>query len=316
MPIGSGAVYAPANLQGVPQNQLWANLFGPDPERIVMTPTAPMTTFNYSSAGWSGANRCGATGGTGWGLPVSVPMPTNYVVPSDNTNSGAVFLMPDGRTIKQMQPIARCTAGGSGTALVAPPEWVVDIYGDGIRGGHGGSGMSSIGGSFRVGEMRPGQQGMKHAVKINLDGSELYPGVYAWPADRIDTGYTYSGSNPAMKMGALLAIPPTISISSLNLESEPGRQLAWTLQNYGAYIVDTYNGCPCMGWSVEDGPGGSFSAQFKSDYGLNLAVWNADNTVWSRDIAKLRTALRVVSNNSPTSIGGGGTPRQPLAPAI
>jgi hypothetical protein len=42
----------------------------------------------------------------------------------------------------------------------------------------------------------------------------------------------------------------------------------------------------------------------------------ANNTAWVRDIQRLAKALYVVSNNSATSIGGGGTPRQPLAPAI
>jgi hypothetical protein len=41
-----------------------------------------------------------------------------------------------------------------------------------------------------------------------------------------------------------------------------------------------------------------------------------DNTPWSRDMQRLVEALHVVNNNSPTSIGGGGTPRQPLAPPL
>jgi hypothetical protein len=35
-----------------------------------------------------------------------------------------------------------------------------------------------------------------------------------------------------------------------------------------------------------------------------------------RDIQKLVKALYVVNNNTATTIGGGGVPRQPLAPAI
>jgi hypothetical protein len=31
---------------------------------------------------------------------------------------------------------------------------------------------------------------------------------------------------------------------------------------------------------------------------------------------KIVQALAVVNNNTPSTIGGGGTPRQPLAPAI
>jgi hypothetical protein len=41
-----------------------------------------------------------------------------------------------------------------------------------------------------------------------------------------------------------------------------------------------------------------------------------NNTPWRRDMQKLVQALYVVNNNTPTTIGGGGTPRQPLAPPI
>jgi hypothetical protein len=41
-----------------------------------------------------------------------------------------------------------------------------------------------------------------------------------------------------------------------------------------------------------------------------------DNTPWRRDMQKLVQALYVVNNNGPTTIGGGGTPVQALAPPI
>jgi hypothetical protein len=328
MPIGSNAQYVAANLLPSPRNAQWATVFDPEPERIVMTPNAPLTTFNYSSAAWSGADRCSPTGGGGIGVPVSVPMPADYIVPNSNHNEGAAFLAADGRTVIQMQPIARCTAGGPGTTLIAAPEWKVDIYGDGIKGAHGGSGLSVLGGTIRVGEMRPGQQGAKHALKINVDGpSELYHATtrtesYIWPAVTSDSYWSNYGTdaavnstNTAMKLGALLAIPATTSIGSLGLETEPGKQMAWTLQNYGTYIVDTYLG-PDTGYAVEEGTAGSFSEQFNRDYGFKLQARYGDNTPWSRDLAKIRVALKVVKNNSVSSIGGGGTPLQPLAPAL
>jgi hypothetical protein len=326
MPIGTGAQYAPANLAADPAGYVWASLFNPDPEHIVLTPTAPLTTFNFSSAGWTGASRCTATGGSYNSLPVSVPMPSSYVVPSDNTNSGAAFLAADKRTIIQMQPIARCTAGAPGTAIVKVAN--VDLYGAGITGAHGGSGLSSIGGSIRVGEMRPGQQGMRHALKVNVYSTlELYhcltrSDCYRWPATKADSYWSTYGTksgpnnnNSAMKMGALLAIPLNVNLSALSLETEPGKQMAWTLQHFGAYIVDSFLS-PDFGFSVEDGPGGSLAKQFQQDWGYSLAVRYNANTPWSRDLAKLRTALRVVNNNSPTSIGGGGTPSVPLAPPL
>jgi hypothetical protein len=124
-----------------------------------------------------------------------------------------------------------------------------------------------------------------------------------------------SNSNTEMKMGALLAIPPSINIANLGLETAPAKQLAWTLQNYGAYIVDD-GWTPSVYFNAEDGPDGSVAAQFKADWGLNMNGRVRDNTPWTRDIQRLVKALHVVANNSPSSIGGGGTPRQPLAPAF
>jgi hypothetical protein len=118
-----------------------------------------------------------------------------------------------------------------------------------------------------------------------------------------------------MKMGALLAIPASNNLSSIGFETEPGRQLAWTLQNYGAYIVDDGYGAQ-VGFATENGPDGSFIKQFQADYGFSFPQRVIDNTPFMRDVQRLMKALNVVDNNGPSSIGGGGTPLQPLAPAI
>jgi len=321
MPIGSGAVFTATNFTDDPGGNIWASMPGIDDEVIVLHPTAPLTTINYSSAGWSGQSRCGATGG----LLAQVPMPSSYVVPSGNGNMGASFLLADGHTILQMQPLARCTAGGPGTALVKFPT--VDLYGDGRTGAHGGSGLSAIGGSLRVGELRKGGAGPRHALKINVDAyHELTrcttaADCYRWPAATADSyatsryGFANPNPGPGMKMGALLAIPSSVSIASLGFETEPAKMLAWTLQNYGGYIVDdTY--APGFALSAENGPDGSFRAQFQSDFGFALEQRVNNATPWVRDMQRIRRALRVVNNNSASSVGGGGTPLQPLAPAL
>jgi hypothetical protein len=316
MPIGSGAQFVPANLgttsHGAP---------GIDDERIILKPTAPMTTVNYSSAAWSGANRCSATGGQ----YASVPMPSSYIVPNGGGNSGATALMPDKRTIVQFQPLARCNVGGYATTFTRPVS--TDLYGAGIGGAHGGSGLSAFGGSIRLGELRPGQQGPRHVLKLNVyAAAHLYKcttrsACFRWPATTADSyavghyGTVNNNQNLAMKMGALLAIPGSINISSLGLETEPGRQMAWTLQNYGTYIVDDAWGSG-YGLSAENGPDGSLRSQFQSDYGTPFEIASPGSTAWSRDFFRLMKALSVVNNNSATSIGGGGTPRQPLAPPI
>ena len=115
-----------------------------------------------------------------------------------------------------------------------------------------------------------------------------------------------------MKMGALLAIHRDINLNALGLETEPGRQIAWTLQNYGAYIVDDTYGAG-FSIAVEVGPDGHLEDQFRQDYGFRFEARVRDNSPWVRDIQRLVAALYVVDNNSASSIGGGGTPRQPLA---
>jgi hypothetical protein len=321
MPIGSGAVYVPANLDPNPAGSQYAYMPAGDEEQIVLTPTAPLTDIRYSSAAWTGADRC-VTGGA---VLAQVPMPSNFVVPNSTHNNGASFLKADGRTIVQVQPLARCTAGGYATALTNPIS--VDLYGDGIAGMHGGSGLSSIGGSIRVGELRPGQQGPKHALKINvyakgaLFKATTHAEGFRWPATTCDSyaigwyGTDGNNTNTAMKMGSLLAIPASVSIDSLGLTTEPAKQLAWTLQNYGGYIVDD---CYAAGFnfSVEEGPGGSKKAEFLADYGFAFDQKVEAQSTWVKDIQKIVSALHVVDNNGSGNIGGGGTPRQPLAQAI
>ena len=322
MPIGSAAVYVPANLSGNPGNNIWAAMPGIDGEKIILKPTAPLVSVNLSNAGWTGRNRCTATGG----LMFKVPMPSTYVVPHSTRNSSATFLLPDRRTLLQTQPLARCTAGGSATSWAKFAN--VDLYGTGITGAHGGSGLSSIGGSIRLGELRPGTTtGPRHALKVNVYAKEALfkcttrSACSRWPAVASDSyavgwyGSANGNRNTAMKMGALLAIPPTKSIASLGLETAPAKQLAWTLQNYGAYIVDdTY--AAGFDFNAEEGPDGSKADEFRRDWGFSMAQKVQGNTPWVRDIQRLAKALYVVNNNSATTIGGGGTPRQSLAPAI
>ena len=114
-----------------------------------------------------------------------------------------------------------------------------------------------------------------------------------------------------------MAIPASVSIASLGLESEPGPILAQVLQDYGGYVVDD------TGWDVfaietEWGPNGRFRDEFKKNWGCDfvLTTYQSTATAWGRDIVKIYKALNIVTNNSASTIGGGGSPRQALAPAF
>jgi hypothetical protein len=103
---------------------------------------------------------------------------------------------------------------------------------------------SVLGGLLRLGELIPGGA-IRHALKVNIfcnincshDPKDTTPG-YHWPAVKAD-GYAgdpnslirHRSKNPALKMGLLLAIYPSVNLTSLaenslGLETEPGLMLA------------------------------------------------------------------------------------------
>jgi hypothetical protein len=333
MPIGSDAVYVPANLSATPGDDKWAPMPLIDDEIIVLEPDAPITPIFMSQAGWTGKNRCDPTGG----FLMEAPIPADFVVPNTGKNNSTTFLAADGRTLLQTQPFTRCSTGQRATSLVKFDP--VDIYGDGRSGSHGASSLSAFGGSIRLGELRPGGKAPRHVLKIDVYAkAHLYacrnrPACYRWPAygaDSYAVGHYGTaarsakrgpdanhddGPSFALRMGALLAIPANRSLASLGLETEPGKMLAWTLQNYGAYIVDDTYG-PSFGLAVETGPHGSVRAQFKEDWGYDLEQRVRHDTPWVHDMQRIVTALQVVDNNGPNNIGGGGKPLQPLAPQL
>lgn len=308
MPIGSGAVYVPAEIDAAAEAGL-----GIDPDVIILEPDAPLTAVHYNGDAWSGADRCEPEE-----YLYDVPIPDDFVIPGASEgyrpNHAAAVLMPDRRTLKQMQPLTRCEAGGPATALTDYPD--ADLYGDGIEGAHGGSGLSSIGGTIRLGELVPGGE-IRHAIKINLYDPEIWGGDddrFRWPAVKADEPSHYSGDNEALKMGALLALPADLDIDDLDLATEPARMLAWTLQNYGGYVVDQTSE-EFYAVAVEFSPDGRVEDEFEDVWGFSMTPDDVEDP-FSRDMAAIFQALAVVDNNAPDAVGGGGTPLQPLAPDV
>jgi hypothetical protein len=307
-PIGSNAAYTPAHLAPAKVT------VGSDAHITVMTPTAPITAIKLNTAGWSGASRCGTGGAT----IASAPIPSSFVIPSTGHNYALTALAADGHTLVQGEPFARCTAAGAATVkFIAKPG---DIYSDGRLGADGGSGLSSLGGILRLGELVPGGR-ISHALSLDISGAaNLFKGstatCYRWPAIRCD-GYGpsgYGGSNPKLTMGALLALPESLNLSTLALQTGPGQMLAWTLQNYGGYITnDTANSR--NSFVTELGPAGDMTAQFAQAWGYPF-VQSGTSSAWTKDIAAIFAALQIVDNNTTTTPGGGGTPLQRLAPPI
>ena len=109
-------------------------------------------------------------------------------------------------------------------------------------------------------------------------------------------------------MGSLLALPPGLNAKALGLTTEVGGKLFHALQDYGAYVSDDsgWNAIDlCAEVGVED--------EVRATYGLDLA--GGSGPLYG-DKVKLIQALAIVDNNAPDAIGGGGTPRRPLAPPL
>ena len=311
MPIGSEAQYVPANIGK-------AYAIAPEVNFYIVTSNKDPVVNWYSLPNW-GVGRCEL----GSKLLGQIHVPHDLIVPdateTSTPNNAAAFLHPDGRTLIQMNPLARCQAGGPVFGYSTPRQ--EDIYGQGITGGQGGSGLSSIGGTIRLGELLPSTPPIRHVLKLKVYAHKyLYknPPGYRWPAIRADAyafkkdaKSRYGGSNPNLVMGSLLAIPPSVTEDSLGLKTIPGKKIFHALQDYGGYIVDD-SAWDAHAIAVEKG----VKEEFKAIYGYKFYANRKRKSPFYEDVNKLFQALYIVNNNSPNSIGGGGVLRQPQAPPL
>eukprot|EP00940_MAST-03C_sp_MAST-3C-sp2_P001700 g1700.t1 len=297
---------------------------------------------------WTSASDC-------IGGPAKSDASNCYSKGNQSNNNAMAVLLEDNVTLVQMQPAYRCgfypdpiLARWGNITDGGPQRFanITSILGDGIGGAHGGSGLSSVGGTIRLGELLPDAPPIKHALKIELanwwyyGASQLNPSTienggrtqYTWPATGSNGGWSnvtntssanYLGTNKYVVPGALLAIPAT-SAGRVNTKTVIGSKIKDAMINYGAYIVDGTGQGPgthmntvaiCMDAAV--------NSEMRSAYNFSMAYphgvggpWNAEhqtteeNDLYS-DLLAIFRALYAVTNNSPENVGGGGTPRQP-----
>lgn len=213
--------------------------------------------------------------------------------PNHKNNNAMAILLPDNETLLQLQPAYRCGFGtplfgrwGNGTdgapqrfpnvtsilkeGLCVPP--ICHVHPDACRlcrlcrlrspdryaprryGAHGGSGLSSIGGSIRLGELLPHTGPIAHALKIEINNfwyygrSRLNPVTdfnggrtqYVWPATGSNSGCCngrYNGSLPHVAPGALLALTAA-DAERVNTSTAVGAKIKRAMRDYGAYLVD------------------------------------------------------------------------------
>ena len=302
LPLGSGAVYVPAGLTPAPH-------IGIDVEYMVVTKAGDPTLPVYPPSEWN--KRWPGDSSRKLGELI---VPKDFVIEDAKSgstpNACSAILMPDGRTVKQLEPTCRLPGSDHIVGWMREDQ---DLFGTGIFGTHWGSGLSTLGGSIRKGELT-GADPIRHAIKLNVFGDRLYYGSdvkgFRWPADRADeyAAKSYQGKNPRLVMGTLLGLDPKIKIDSLGLKTAPAKKLFRALQDYGAYISDDSGWDHydlCMEVGVAD--------EVKASTGVEIGF---SEGVVRDDMMAIITRLSIIENNSPSRVGGGGIRRRPLAPMI
>jgi hypothetical protein len=317
-PIGSGAVFHDPGIFRTPF-PLPQNFFSDDDYFIVTSNDDPQTPW-YNQGWWgepAGEAHCNITGR----LLGNIPFPVNVTVRAFSNNNAAALLQPDNHTIINTQPLYRCTPGSPVLSMLLKGIGAQDdiVSSNGTWGAHGGSRLSSIGGTIRLGELLPDAPPIQHALKLQLNAPSYYynqrPG-YIWPALQCD-GYAfdlnntkhYDGNDIYMSPGSLLAIPSNVTVK---VTTVPGQKLLFTLKNYGGYLCDnTAANRGTLG--TEHG----VTDEFQAAYGYEFnASPTGSSAAWYNDLLTLFQSLQVVINNRDNTVGGGGTPLQPPAPPI
>ncbi len=302
-PIGSNAKYVSYQSQ-YPNGQV--KTFYLDDDIIILTPKEPMMDIMLNTADWNwGRDRCVVEGG----LLFSAPIPKSFLWhrPKTLSNACLAVLMSDGRTIKQTQPFTRCAVDQPALSHYKFED--SDIYGEGITGSHGGSGMSAIGGTIRMGELAPGAPPIHHALKMAV---QRHGSGHRWPAPHDDAG-SRNIVTTGFCDGALCALLPSFDIAGTGFETEVAKYIARACQDYGIYLVDG------TGWSavcidVENGAHGWVRDEVLQKWGVEMDYVSTSETPFGRDMKKIFSNLMVVDNNAEDNRGGGGTPRAPIAP--
>lgn len=328
MPLGSDAVYVPLRMSAPAQGH------GVDEVYLPLSLAAPFRELVERDSWWPWEHGS-QTPGERTGVIVRVP--DDWVLPPpgrlDLPNRSAGAFQADGR-VREFQYVVRPQAG-SDVSFHGHLRSALSLDGDGLTshaefGGHGGSGMTCLGGTIRAGELTDSEP-IRHALALTMNmrkwGTRSGGGIvdgFRWPAVAADeefsqtrpaTGYGTLGhvggaARDGVGMGSLLAIPAEVRLDALRLETQIGAKLAWTHQNYGAYVVDN---------SGDDGSYDVHRLNVEERALPELGFSEGDatkGTPLTRDLDRIFGVLAVVENNAPDRIGGGGTPRQPLRPRL
>ena len=313
--IGQNTIYAPAGIHLICGG--YCTNLKPDQDILLirdMSGQPVWDVYQMPGNGWDEQNRCADIGN----VIDRHPFPKGWTIPANGENNSLAVLMADGKQIKQNQPITNCSRDGK---LIS--RWIddsVDIYGTSPYGAHGGSGLGGAAFAIRIGELTAGR--IEHVIGVNLDAHVYYNRncSYSWPAKQVDgycgSGNNYGGTNTYLRPGARLALRPDFDISQLR--TPPGRIIAQAAIDYGFIVGDdtTWNNWAL--WSEQNDRGSvvkEFAALWPQYAGFSMDG-NRQSDPFYLDMVDIMTAIQIVTNDSPDSMGGGGIPRKPMSPPL
>jgi len=161
--------------------------------------------------------------------PLYVHIPAN-ATPQPDSDGLTVVVEPNGTALEMYSPI-KLSSG----------QWVSSMFsftdalngqGVGTEDGRRASMIESYAGALRDIDVTSGH--IDHALALVVPPTMLTT-AFTSPAAAFDSNPNYSGTLP---MGAHLALPANIDLSSLGLKTPFGMELAEAAQQYGMYVVD------------------------------------------------------------------------------
>ena len=217
-------------------------------------------------------------------------------VPASTRNFALVAA--DGKTLYDI-------TGGqfSGNKIVANNVVLADLTGSGMPDEYNAptsTGMSDYAGSLCADEFKgPIRRALGAVFHPSILARTSNGDAHVWPATRTPGGWALPPTGGNLHIGTLLAIPKDVDVATIGVGSSgPAYEIAKAFQNYGLYLKRPLGGSstgPQLGMC-----GDLRSANLPRDFPSQLA--------------KVAGYLKVVENNGPNSVGGGGTPGQPTAP--
>jgi len=243
-----------------------------------------------------------------WSVPVYEAAETDplYTI-TDRNSTTFTFRIPDNAVaaagtdmhMSVTQPDRQINFEMFGAAKNTSGQWTAkyivqgDLLSTGMTAGARASGVSHLHGIIRAEEVA--NLKIPHALALGIGNSQLQSGP-VWPARNQDgdAATAYTGVIP---MGSMFALPQTVNIDSLNL-NPAGRALAWTLQNYGTYVLIR---------------AGTTALYAEPDAETQNPATIADmRAAWTQ----LRPLMEVVTNSGADNVAGGGERLQPPLPEV